>query len=457
MFLNRTQELQLIRDQLSSDRKSAILIYGKRRIGKSFLIAEAARGFDGIVVSHICAQTTLHGNIELLSRSVCTSLNLPAVHFDSLMDLFGFISNLNRRILIIVDEYSYLKEAGIKGEVDSYMQSVIDRLPSQVKLILCGSYISVMTELLERDNPLFGRFTQIIHLDAFDYFESADFYSQSDISRKIANYAVFGGSPYVLSQINSLKSIDENIIQLILPETGILRIYIESIVLKEIQKAYDIRIFQALGNGKKRYSELNDYLHGNNNGLLDKQLKNLMNMEMINKTFPINRPSDKKKVFYEIRDNLIRFYFTYIFGSESVIFRLGEEVYFNTYIRPSLNQFISRRFEEIVIQYCRRLSRKRQITDVLDFGSYWYDNPRTRKNGEFDCVLKRADGYDFIECKYYSKPMSLEECEKEEQQLQNMEGITYRKIGFACSSGFAFESGRYELITGEDLFSPQIR
>ena len=457
MFLNRSKELQLLRDQLNSSGKSAVLVYGKRRIGKTFLIAEAARSFDGIVINHLCAQTTLQGNIELLCRSVCAGLNMPAMHFDTLMDLFSFIAGLNRKVLIILDEYSYMKESGTKHEVDSYMQSVIDRLPGHVKLILCGSYITVMTELLEEGNPLFGRFTEIIHLEAFDYFESADFYPGNEINRKISNYAVFGGSPYVLSQINSSKSLKENIVQLILRDTGILRVYIESVILKEIQKAYDIRIFQAIGNGKKRYSELNDHLSGSNNGLLDKQLKNLMNMEMIEKTFPINRPADKKKQFYEIRDNLVRFYFTYLFGNESLIFRLGEEAFYESYIRPTLNEFISRRFEQMVLQYFRRLSVTGQMTDILDFGTYWYDDPAAHKNGEFDCVLKRPDGYDFVECKYYTKPMSERECEKEEQQLKEMKGITFRKIGFACSDGFSFTSDRYDLIDGEDLFAEKNR
>ncbi len=457
MFLNRNKELRQLKDQLDSNGRSAVLVYGKRRIGKSFLIAEAARSFDGIVINHLCAQTTLQGNIELLCRSVCAGLNLPVMHFDSLMDLFSFVSELNRKILIVLDEYSYMKASGTKHEIDSYMQSVIDRLPPHVKLILCGSYTTVMTELLEEENPLFGRFTEIIHLEAFDYFESGDFYPQNDINRKIANYAVFGGSPYVLSQINPSKPMKENIVQLILRDTGILRVYIESVILKEIQKAYDIRIFQVIGNGKKRYSELNDRLSGNNNGLLDKQLKNLMNMEMIEKTFPINKPSDKKKQFYEIRDNLIRFYFTYVFGNESLIFRLGEDTYYETYIKPSLTQFISRRFEQISLQYFRRLSVTGQMTDILDFGTYWFDNPAAHTNGEFDCVLKRSDGYDFIECKFYTKPMSEDECEKEEQQLKNIEGIVFRQIGFVCSAGFSFTSGRYDLITGEDLFSDKNR
>lgn len=97
------------------------------------------------------------------------------------------------------------------------------------------------------------------------------------------------------------------------------------------------------------------------------------------------------------------------------------------------------------------------MTDILDFGTYWFDNPAAHTNGEFDCVLKRSDGYDFIECKFYTKPMSQDECEKEEQQLKNIEGIVFRQIGFVCSAGFSFTSGRYDLITGEDLFSDKNR
>ncbi len=457
MFLNREKELNLLKEQFANPSRSAILIYGKRRIGKYFLIAEAARSFDGIVINHLCAQTTLQGNIELLSKSICDGLNLPAIHFETLTDLFTFVSDLNRRILIILDEYSYMKESGRKNEVDSYMQAVIDRLSDHVKLILCGSYITVMTELLEQDNPLFGRFTEIIHLDAFDYYEAADFFPDLDIRSKITTYAVFGGSPYVLSLLNPKISVRENIIRLLLPPTGIIRIYIENVIQSEIRKAYDIRILQAIGNGKKRYSELNDFLSCTNNGLLDKQLKNLINMETIRKTFPINRPNDKKKQFYEISDNLFRFYFTYIFNRESQIYRLGEESFYESNIEPSLNQFVSRRFEQIVMQYFRRKSILRQLTDIRDYGTYWYDNPKTHQNDEFDCVLQRTEGYDFIECKYYTRPMTLDECRQEEEQLSLIEGIKCRKIGFACSAGFDFHTDRYELISGEDLFSETLR
>ena len=127
--------------------------------------------------------------------------------------------------------------------------------------------------------------------------------------------------------------------------------------MKEIQKVYDIRIFQIIGNGSKKYSDLTSGLGGGGNGLLDKQLKNLINMEAIEKIAPINKLDDKKKQFYVISDNLMRFYFTYIFGNDMVIKMLGEEVFYETYIEKSIDEFIQRRFEGIVVQYFKRKVR----------------------------------------------------------------------------------------------------
>lgn len=148
----------------------------------------------------------------------------------------------------------------------------------------------------------------------------------------------------------------------------------------------------------------------------------------------------------------MRFYFTYIFGNAAVISNLGEEAYFDAYIAPSIQEFISRRFENIAIQYFRRKARSGEMTGVLDFGSLWYDDPKNRRNGEFDCVLRRQDGFDFYECKYYQKPMTEGECRKEAEQIHGVPGVTVRKIGFICSAGFDFQSGEYDLISGEELY-----
>ena len=129
MFLGREKELKAIRQELSSwKRKTAILVYGKRRVGKSTLIQEAAKDFDGIVINHLCVQSTFEGNLDLICRSVCQALGLPNMQFDSLFALMDFLKTQDNKILLIIDEYPYLKQTKKQNEVDSYMQAVIDRM-----------------------------------------------------------------------------------------------------------------------------------------------------------------------------------------------------------------------------------------------------------------------------------------------------------------------------------------
>ena len=324
MFIGREKELKALSAELSTwKKKTAVLIYGKRRVGKSTLINEAAKVFDGIVVNHICVASTFEGNLELIYKSVSESLALPNIRFDSLFAMMDYLKTLEKKILLIIDEYPYLKQTKKKNEVDSYMQAVIDRLPENVKLILCGSYITVMKELLAEDNPLFGRFSMVQHIHDFDYYDASKFYPDLSVREKIAFYGVFGGCPYVLENIQKDQSVRDNIVRLLLPETGIIRSHIENVMLKEIQKSFDARILESLGNGKKKYTEIRDQLGNSETGLLDKQLKILLDMETIRKTEPINRRNDKKKQFYEIEDNLMRFYFTFIFGNAGTISRIG--------------------------------------------------------------------------------------------------------------------------------------
>jgi AAA+ ATPase superfamily predicted ATPase len=456
MFIGRTRELQELSAEITDwNRRTAVLVYGKRRVGKSTLIKEAAGSFDGIVINHLCVQSTFEGNLDLIYRSVSAGLSLPDMKFDSLFAMMDFLRTLDKKILLIIDEYPYLKQTKKKNEVDSYMQTVIDRLPDNVKLILCGSYITTMKELLTEDNPLFGRFSLIQHIHDFDYYDAAKFYTELPVRDKVAFYAVFGGSPYVLENLDSQATIQENIQRLLLPETGLIRSHIENVMLREIQKTFDARILEILGNGKRKYSEIRSQIGGDETGLLDKQLKILLDMETIQKTNPINRKSDKRKQFYEITDNLMRFYFTFIFGSAGIIARIGGTQYYKRNIEGELlRQFVSRRLEGIALQHFHRQAVSGQIPDIEDFGSYWYDDPDTKTNGEIDCVIKRSgEEYDFYECKYFDRPMTLEECDKEKEQLVTIQGITVSRVGFICTGGFESEDMKnYILIDGNQLY-----
>ena len=272
MFIGRKKEIQSLKEEFNSEKKSVCLVYGKRRVGKSSLINESTKDFAGLVINHLCIKSSYEGNLAILCRSVALALNLPvSINFATIFDLFDFLESQNKKILLILDEYQYFKESKKDNEVDSYLQNIVDRMSDKIKIVLCGSYISVMKELIKESNPLFGRFTKILHIEEFDYYDASKFYPELSVNDKIAFYSVFGGSPYVLSNLNYQKSLEANIIDLLINQNSLLRSYIENIMLKEIQKAFDIRILEILGNGKKRYSEIINLLGVYDSGLLEKQ------------------------------------------------------------------------------------------------------------------------------------------------------------------------------------------
>ena len=162
---------------------------------------------------------------------------------------------------------------------------------------------------------------------------------------------------------------------------------------------------------------------------------------------------DKKKHFYTISDYLLRFYFAYVFGCSSSLSFLGPEVFYKEKIEPSVSEFISRRFEEIARQYFMIQVRTGKRRGIQNVGTFWYDDPKGKKSNEFDCVLKRREGYDFYECRFMKNPLTRGICDEEKEQIQSVSDILHPvTIGFISASGFSFQSDQYDLISGDDLF-----
>ena len=150
----------------------------------------------------------------------------------------------------------------------------------------------------------------------------------------------------------------------------------------------------------------------------------------------------------------MRFYFTFIFGKAGTISRIGVEQYYRRNFGENLREFISRRFEGVALEYIHRQAINGVIDDIEDYGSYWYDDPVNKSNGEFDCVIKRTgDKYDFYECKFFDRKMTKAECEQEEKQLKEIQGVAVSKIGFVSIEGFTSKKiNDYTLIDGKMIY-----
>ena len=454
-FVGREEELSLIRDALKKP-SAAVIVYGKRKVGKTTLLKHALETAGEPFVYYECLKSSLSDNVENFVKELVRSGVLPApLPFSSFPDVFKHLSSLNRTLNVVIDEYPYLKVLASQETVDSAFQNIIDESIGNIRLFLSGSHVGMMKDLLTERNALYGRFTLTIQLKELDYQKAAEFYPDKSAYDKVAFYAVFGGSPFVNGFIDPEKNLRENIVNTVLNPASPVSTYAEHLLMSDYTNTINAeRILFAISNGQKKYGEIEEILDMKNNGLLSKQLNTLLNMELIEKTYPINRPDDRKKVSYEIRDNLLRFYYTFIYKNKSALAMLGAESFYDEYIETPVVTFISHRFEDLCLNYFSLLAKKRRLAGVRNIGTYYYNDSGARKNGEFDVVLERRNAYDIYEVKYYAAPLSNKEMLAESEKIKNVKGLPLGGIGFISVSGYESENPEFHQIDGEALFTP---
>ncbi|MBO8437266.1 MAG: AAA family ATPase [Spirochaetes bacterium] len=452
MFIGREIEIEALRNKFKSHKKTVILLYGRRRIGKTALIRETLKDInDATVVYHEFHRVIPEKNIEEFSKSIGEALSLSSLPpFLSLTDAFVFLNQLGKRMIVVMDEYSELKIHAKKGEIDSYMKSIVDNLSENIILILTGSSLKVMEELLEEENPMFGRFTYVMKLEPLDYYDASNFFPDKSHYEQMEIYSVFGGSPYVLSLLDEHLSLRENIEETIIPLSGSVRAYVESVINMEASRVpHGITILALISNSKKKYSELENTIGKNASGVLNRELKMLIELGIVGKVQPINK-KDKAKIFYEITDPVIRFYFTYIYPNPELMMT-NPNMFFENFIKKSIKDFIARRFEEACRSYFALLVKNGIRYDIMNIGTYWYDDEINKRKGEFDVALQTAEGYEIYDAKFVSAPLSYKETEKERRQLSTIP-ISLTRWGIISASGFEEKNNSYTQLTLDDLY-----
>ena len=454
MFIGRLDELNTLRHLLEKP-SASVMIYGKRKVGKTTLIAEALKSSTDKTIYYECLKAPMQENIDGFVAMLVREKVIPVqLTFKSFTDVFAYLNTIDATFNVVIDEYPYLKAFTKTETVDSIFQSVIDNNLKNIRLFLSGSHIGMMKDLLEEKNALYGRFTTTICLKELDYLTASEFYKSKSVYDKIAMYAVFGGSPYINSALDEAKSLKENIIATLLNPTSYVYNYAEHLLISDYTNAINAeRIFYAISNGKRKYSEIEERLGLKTNGNLSKQLNSLEEMDIISKTYPINKPDDKKKVSYEVSDNLLRFYYAFIYKNKSALQMIGAKAFYEEYIERAIITFISHRFEEIARTYFSLCVQKGKLRGISNIGTFYYDDSATRSNGEFDVVLEHKDTYDIYEVKYYSEPMQLCEIHKEVTQINAIKGLKIGKIGFISTAGYEATPDGYDFIDINNLYN----
>lgn len=452
MFVGREERLALLQHEHIG---KAVMAYGKRRVGKTTLILKALEQCPYQTVYFECLKGTMQENIDGLVQELVRVKILPVpLAFSSLQDVFAYLNTLTQKMVVVVDEYTHLYAMNDSGVVDSVFQCIIDNRLSNIKLILASSHIGMMKNLLQERNPLYGRFAASLKLDELNYLDTSKFYPDKSAYDKVAHYAVFGGSPFINQALNPAVTLRENIIGTILNPMSPVYLYASQLVFSD--NALNInaeRIFSALGNDRKRYTEIEDALGVKKTGNLAKQIKTLTDLDILSRRIPINKPNDNKKATYELNDSLLRFYYAFVYKNSSALQVLGAEAFYDEYIAPVLTNFIARRFEDICRKYFSLQVRSGRMNGVRSIGSYYPDTAVRGENKAFSVAVELADGYAVYLPKYSAQPMTLDEIHGEAQRMEGVNDPGIKQLGFISINGFVEQEKPYIYLDGNDIFA----
>ena len=452
-FIARERELAKIKKELNAPDQRNILVYGRRRVGKSELIKQTLDDASGTpTIYYECRQTSEADNLESLSCLVAEALGFPPLAFACIRELVEFLFSQakDRNITLVLDEYPYLRDA-VKG-LDSIIQTSIDahRESSRLNIVLCGSYVEVMSSLIEHESPLYGRIDLSLELKPMDYYDAAKFYPAFSPEDKVRLYSVFGGIPYYNRLVDQTLSVRENIIGLMTEPGARLENEVPSYLRAEISKLTNANeVFGALAQGYSRWGDVLAQSHVSSGPTMADVLDKLISLELVQKRSPINDLTNKRKSGYFVVDPLSLFYYRYIFRNASARQLLDPEIFYDRHVSQDFEEnYVPRMFEEICRQYLVRQNRAGNVEPPFDaVGKYWYDDPANKASGEFDVVTQDPEGYVFYEAKFRKTPITQKMVDEEIAQVEAT-GLKCHRYGFFSRSGFKATASEKAIFIG---------
>ena len=226
MFIGRENELNIMKRMFLSEKFECLILYGRRRVGKTALINEFIK--DKRAVFFTGFDTTAQENLEALSQSIyhCDNLSGEGPLYQSYEKAFDAIGELCKaqKTVVIFDEYPYLAKS--KASISSILQKKIDldyQKNGNIFLILCGSSMSFMEhQVLGYQSPLYGRRTSQMKLLPFSYFEMKKFFTKFTNEEQAVLYGITGGIPKYITCMDENRSLSENITEQFFSTSGYL-------------------------------------------------------------------------------------------------------------------------------------------------------------------------------------------------------------------------------------------
>lgn len=416
MFLNRQAELEKLREIFSKRSSQLVIIYGRRRVGKSLLIKYFASQNN---IRHIYySGTKATKNVQIYHfLKICAQV-LGEAHLDQVtvpgwLEAFNLIAPYlkQKKTILTLDEFPWIMEKSpeIESEIHSFWEQHKNRSEGFVYIILCGSQLSMMKRLADQTHPLHGRKTASFFLKPFSHQEAQLFQEGFGLKDRAIVYGICGGIPQY-HEIFSRKrhlSVEQIIREECFKSHGDLVPEGEFLILNEFKNStYAFSILEVLSHGNKRLGEI-----AKGTGIdikdLSHHIQNLVQLGYVKKLKPIYSKVEERKTLYCICDPFLFFWFRYVYPYKTLIdIHTPQEIY-HLAIQPSWSQYLGLAFESLVYQAVPALFRKEGFV-VKTMGTYWKQGTAAQPGVQIDLVVERMDGEVHIcECKWESKPAGV--------------------------------------------------
>ncbi|WP_048055578.1 ATP-binding protein [Methanotorris igneus] len=398
MFINRKEELSFLEKLYKSNKKEVLILYGRRRVGKTELIKQFIKNINSENVIYFLADKSgLKTNAERFYEKAAKKFNLPKVKVDDFRDAFNLLKIIpNNRIVVVIDEFSYLLE---DKNTSAIFQHIIDEiLDDRFFIILCGSLVGLMESLMSYKNPLYGRRTAQLKLSPLNFLHVREYFKNTDIETVVKIYSVTGGIPMYFKLFKG-EDFEKELNEVVFSKTSILYEEVEFILREEVGDVHRYYlILEALAKGYNRVSEISS-VTGVEAKDLPKYLRVLMSLDLVEREIPITEGLKSKKGRYKIKDNFFRFWFRFVYPNKSEI-EIG--TYEMDYL--SFNKYVGEVFEYIAKEFLIELNKNDNLPFKFSkIGRWWH------KGEEVDLITLNENERKalFVEVKW--KELSVKE------------------------------------------------
>ena len=414
-FVSREMELALLDDLYRRTGAQFLILYGRRRIGKTALVTQWSRGFDAPNLYWMASQTSATNQLRNFSQALFQFLNpdttvTPTFSYPSWDAAFAEVARLaaNQRVVIVLDEFTYVMQAD--PEVPSLIQKAWDHLlkESQVFLILMGSLAGIIQRAaLDYQSPLYGRATARLKLQPLSFGALADMLPNFSSEQRVAVYTITGGVPAYIELFDDDLNILQNLQQRIVTPANVMLSDAVFLLHEQLDDPRNyVAVLEAIAAGFHRLTEIAT-MSGIDRSNITKYLGVLRELGYVERLIPatVRRPEKSRKGRYVITDPYLRFYYRFLAPHRSAI-EQGRVKQATSLLYDHLLDFIgTHTFEEL----CREWVGISADMDALPFlpervGSYW------SKQAQVDVLAINWRTKDILlgECKWGQKAVGRE-------------------------------------------------